>query len=366
MAGVPGQTTALPRTNPAAAATADCDSPPPFSAGIFATSVATGDNRTSRVIRPEATDPQMQCGARDLTLRTDITYATVEGAGGQPRELKLDIQTPTTGGRHPLVVYVPGGGFIRADKTSFLGKRTHIAEQGYVVASIEYRTTLDEATYVDGVADVKAAIRFLRAHAAEFGIDPRNVAAYGESAGGYLASMVGTTGGVQTFDQGGNLDQSSRVQAVVNWFGPSDLSRIASDLDPATRASYENSVDNALVKYVLGPDNPTRLLDVPDAVAAANPVTYIDRRDPPFIHFHGTRDGVISPSQTLLLHNALRAKGVTSTRFVLKNAGHGNLVPDGVTTAPMWTTSQVMGLVTGFLGRRVGMARPEPSSPWSA
>lgn len=352
--GGPGGAAAAPGTGPAMTAGADCDSPPPFGAGLsFATSVAPSDNRTSVVLTPRAGDPQIQCGVNEVTLRKDVPYATVAGAGGQPRELELDIQTPTTGGPKPLVVYIPGGGFVVADRTGAIGRRTHIAEQGYVVASVEYRTILDGATYVEGVADVKAAIRFLRAHAAEYGIDPRKAAVYGESAGGYLASMVGTTAGVKKFETGANLDQSSRVQAVIDWFGASDLSKIASDFDPATRAFYENSTDNALVRYVLGPNDPRRLLDVPAAVAAADPVTYADPGDAAFVHFHGSNDSVISPSQTLLLHNSLLSRGVQSTRFVVKDAGHGSLVPDGDTTAPMWSTIQVMRQVTTFLKRQL-------------
>lgn len=350
VAGAPGPAMATTQTGATAAAPAGCGSLPPFSVGVpFAATVAAGDIRTSVLIAPRAADPQMQCGARSLTLRTDVTYGTGKSAGGQLRGLKLDVQSPAAGGLKPLVVYVPGGGFVTADKSQSLDKRTHIAEQGYVVASVEYRTVLDGATYVDGVADVKAAIRYLRAHAAEFGIDSREVAVYGESAGGYLASMVGTTGGVQKFDQGENLDHSSRVQAVVDLFGASDLSKFAADFDPATRGYFENSVDGPLVKYVLGPNQQARLLDVPTAVAAANPATYIDRTDPPFVHFHGTQDRVVSPSQTQILHDALLRKGVPSTRFVVKDAGHGSLVPDGDTSAPMWTTTQVVNRVTTFL-----------------
>ncbi|MFJ6656460.1 alpha/beta hydrolase fold domain-containing protein [Streptomyces sp. NPDC091377] len=349
VAGAPGGAVAAPGTEPATPAQADCPAPPPLGGLAFATSVAPGDNRTSVVLQPKASDPKNQCGVEEVTLREDITYATVPGAGGQQRELKLDLQTPATGGPRPLVVFITGGGFISADKSGFIGRRTHLAEQGYAVASIEYRTILDEATYVEGVADAKAAIRFLRAHAAEFGIDTREVAVYGESAGGYLASMAGTTGGVKKFDTGAHLDQSSRVQAVVNWFGPSDLAKIPADFDPATRASQENSTDDARVKYVLGPNNPTRLLDVPAAVAAADPATYASPGDAPFVHFHGSNDRIISPSQTLLLHEALRAKGVPSTRYVVKGAGHGHLVPEGDTSAPMWNTRQVMRPVTTFL-----------------
>jgi acetyl esterase/lipase len=347
--GVPANAAAASGTAPAATAIANCDIPAPFSGFPLATSTAPSDTRTSIVLHPKATDPKIQCGVTPLTLRQDVTYATVTGAGGQPRQLKLDLQTPTTGGRRPLVIYIPGGGFVYADKTGAIGRRTYIAEQGYAVASIEYRTILDGATYVDGVADVKAAIRFLRANAAAYGIDASKIALYGESAGGYLASMAGTTAGVQQFEQGANLDQSDRVQAVVDWFGASDLSKLASDFDPATRSYYENSTDNPLVKYVEGPNGSQRLLDVPAAVAAANPITYAGPADAPVEIFHGSNDRAISPSQTLLLHNSLLARGVPSTRFVVQDAGHGNLVPDGDTSIPMWNTYQVMSPVMGFL-----------------
>ncbi|WP_369371748.1 carboxylesterase family protein [Promicromonospora sp. Populi] len=341
-------------TSPAVTATANCNIPAPFSGTPLATSVGGSNNNTSWVLRPSVNDPKIQCGANAITLRTDVTYATVPGAGGQPRALKLDIQTPATGGPRPLVVYIPGGGFVFADKTGNIGRRTYMAEQGYAVASIEYRTILDGATYVDGVSDVKAAIRFLRAHAAEYGINSSEVAVYGESAGGYLASMVGTTAGVTKFDTGDNLNQSSRVQAVVEWFGASDLSKVASDFDPATKGYFENSTDNALVKYVLGPNDPRRLLDVPAAVAAANPITYAGFGDAPFIHFHGSNDRVISPSQTVLLHNALLGKRVQTTRFVVQDAGHGHLVPNGDTSVPMWSTRVVMDPVMNFLQFQLG------------
>jgi acetyl esterase/lipase len=347
--GVPAGATAAAGAAPAATAIANCDIPAPFSGFPLATSTAAGNTSTSIVLHPKATDPKIQCGITPLTLRQDITYATVAGAGGQPRQLKLDLQTPTTGGPRPLVIYLPGGGFVYADKTGAIGRRTYVAEQGYAVASIEYRTILDGATYVDGVADVKAAIRFLRANAAAYGIDARKTALYGESAGGYLASIVGTTAGLPQFEQGANLSQSDRVQAVVNWFGASDLSKLASDFDPATRSYYENSTDNPLVKYVLGPNGSQRLLDVPAAVAAANPITYAGPGDASFENFHGSNDRAISPSQTLLLHNSLLAKGIPSTRFVVQGAGHGNLVPDGDTSIPMWNTYQVMSPVILFL-----------------
>jgi acetyl esterase/lipase len=141
----------------------------------------------------------------------------------------LDLQLPRAPGRTPLVVYVTGGGFVMAEKENGPTTRTYLAEAGYAVASIQYRTVLNGATYVDGVADVKAAVRYLRAHADEYRIAPDRVGLWGESAGGYLVSMAGTSNG--RFEVGDHLDQSSAVQAVVDKFGASDLARIAADFD---------------------------------------------------------------------------------------------------------------------------------------
>jgi len=124
--------------------------------------------------------------------------------------------------------------------------------------------------------------------------------------------MVGVTNGVKSFDVGNDLDQTSDVQAVVDKFGPSEVSKIAVDFDPQMQASYQ--ANNPFLPYVEG-----------KPATAANPLTYIKATAPPFLIFHGSQDRLISPSQTLLLHNALLAAGVRSTRYVLEGAGHGDL-----------------------------------------
>ncbi|MER8069290.1 prolyl oligopeptidase family serine peptidase [Streptomyces sp. NPDC094034] len=316
----------------------------------FATSVAPGDTGTSTVIT--AGGAQIRCGKVAVKAHRDIVYAT-PSAAGKKTELKLDIQVPATDGRKPLVVYVPGGGFVRADKSGALDQRTYVAEQGYAVASIEYRTTSDRATYEEGVADVKSAIRYLRAHADEYGIDAGKVAVWGESAGGYLAAMVGTTQGVERFDAGDHLDESSDVQAVVDKFGPSDLARIGADFDTAARQANVTP-GNSAAAWVYGPGTKKSVTDDPAAVARANPATYADSSDPAFLLFHGSADRLVSPSQTLLLHNALRAKGVDSTRYVLTGADHGDLAFMGAAEAGLpWTTEQAVGIMVRFLGERL-------------
>jgi acetyl esterase/lipase len=225
-----------------------------------------------------------------------------------------------------------------------------VTEQGYVVASIQYRTTVNGATYSDAVQDVKSAIRYLRAHAAQYGIDVSKVAVWGQSAGGYLAAMTGTTNGDSRFDVGANLGQRSDVQAVVDEFGPSDLAKLAADYDTATQqANY--APGNALAQWVFGSGSKKSILDGPAAaVAAADPITYISSATPPFVELQGSHDQLVSPSQTLLLNNALKAKGIPSTRYLIEGAGHGDISVTGATsTTHDWSTQKVMNLIVSFL-----------------
>jgi acetyl esterase/lipase len=313
----------------------------------MATSVAASDTSTSTVLT-NLNGPQIQCGRTALDTYSDIVFATPTGTGGTALPLKLDIQVPRTDGPKPLVVYVTGGGFVMAPKENGLNLRTYVAEAGYAVASIQYRTVPDGATYADGVADVKSAIRYLRAHAGQYRIDPNQVAVWGESAGGYLASMVGTTNGRTQFDAGANLDQSSAVQAVVDKFGPSDLDKLAADFDPAMQR-YTYLPGNSLAHWA-GVSSGRSILDDPAADARANPITYVTNAAPPFLIMHGSADKLVSPSQTLLLHTALLAAGVDSTRYVLTGANHGDLAfLNDPTAALPWSTQEVMNHIVTFL-----------------
>jgi acetyl esterase/lipase len=313
--------------------------------------VAKSDTSTSIVIK--ANGPQIQCGKTEVETHNDIVYSTPLIGGNKPVELKMEILVPKTGGKKPLVVWFPGGGFMFADKRGSLDHRTYVAEAGYVVASAQYRTITGGATYKDGVADAKSAIRYLRTHADRYGIDPGKVAVWGESSGGYIAAMVGTTNGVKQFDVGDNLDQSSDVQAVIDQFGPSDLSKIGADFDLADQRVLL-SPGNSTAQWVYGPGTKKSVSDAPRAVARANPATYVDSSDPPFLLFHGTADRLVSPSQTLLVHDALRAKGVESTRYVLRGAGHGDASVTGDAKAGhAWSTQEVMDLIVTFLGKHL-------------
>jgi acetyl esterase/lipase len=229
-----------------------------------------------------------------------------------------------------------------------------VAEQGFVVATIEYRTTADKATYADGIADVKSAVRYLRAHAQDYGIDPAKIAVWGQSAGGYLAAMTGVSNGDKAFDKGDDLDRSSSVQAVIDQFGSSDMSKLADDFDAKTRQTYDDP-NNPIERYVGGPDSQVSLLADPLTSTKANPISYINGSTPPFLIFSGSNDRIISPSQTLLLHRALTAAGVRSTRIVLTGAGHGDMAFLGDPQSGLpWSTNRVMGEMVRFLRTEIG------------
>jgi acetyl esterase/lipase len=307
----------------------------------MATSIAPGDTTSSVIMRPDSTR-QITCGKVAPTVFSDIAFAHPTLSNGKSSELKLDILVPQPGKTRPLVLYVTGGGFSRAPKEAALNLRTYVAEAGFVVASLQYRTDSDGATYKEGISDVKSAVRFLRANAEHYGIDTQHIAVWGESAGGYLAAMAGLTNGSKAFESGENLDQSSDVQAVIDKFGASDISQIAADFDAKAKAEYAAS--NSVTRYV-GQDANTR----------ANPLTYTRADVPPFLIFHGSKDRLVSPSQTLMLHNALLAAGAHSTRYVLDGADHGDLAFMGDKKSGLpWSAQETMDIIVDFLKRSLG------------
>lgn len=145
------------------------------------------------------------------------------------------------------------------------------------------------------------------------------------------------------------------VQAVVDEFGPSDISKIASDFDAADQQA-EYAPGNPFAQLVFGPGTTLSVEDDPTAMAAANPVTYVTSSSPPFVLLHGSADQLVSPSQTLILHTALRAKGVDSIRYVVQGANHGDLtfVGGDPNAAKQWSSQQVMGDIVSFLNTHLG------------
>jgi acetyl esterase/lipase len=186
---------------------------------------------------------------------------------------------------------------------------------GYAVASINYRLS-QHARFPAQVEDCKAAVRWLRVHAREYRLDPRRVAAWGASAGGHLAAMLGTTGDTTEFDVGAHLDQPSRVQAVVDYFGPTDFLQMDAHRPPG--GMIHDPADSPESELIGGP-----IQEHKDKAARANPITYVTRADPPFLICHGDLDPLVPHHQSELLAAALQKAGVPATFYTVRGAGHG-------------------------------------------
>jgi acetyl esterase/lipase len=251
-----------------------------------------------------------------LPARTRVLKDLAYVEGGRERQ-RLDLYLPPSGRGWPLVVSIHGGAFRMGSKDGEPARSAGaFVARGFAVAAINYRLS-QHAVFPAQIEDVKAAVRWLRANAARYGYDPSRVAAYGGSAGGHLAAMLGTTGDVRAFDVGAHLDQSSRVQAVVDFFGPTDFLQMdAHRLND--RAMVHDAPDSPESQLVGGP-----IRDNPDKVARANPITYVTNDDPPFLVVHGDADLLVPHHQSVLLEEALRKAGV-SVRFVTIPGGlHG-------------------------------------------
>ncbi|MBI4788346.1 MAG: alpha/beta hydrolase [Chloroflexi bacterium] len=259
--------------------------------------------------------PAQATPARLGQAQKDVTYCTAGGVA-----LKMDIYPPKSlnGKPAPVVVYVHGGGWRSGDKDSGAGIRDlpELARRGYLVASINYRLA-PEHKWPAQIQDVKCAIRYLRANAATYNLDPNRIGAIGGSAGGHLVAMLGVTDKSAGFDVGEYLDQSSRVQAVVDLFGPSDL----------TASGFIQS-QAKLGKEVFGVTSPRDPI-----LAQASPVTYITKDDPPFLILQGDQDTTVPPAQSQELYDRLQAAGVPATLVMVKNAGH-SFAPVGGAISP--------------------------------
>jgi len=260
-----------------------------------------------------------------VRTRLNVEYATSSA------KQKLDLYLPPTGnGPFPVVIWIHGGGWWGGDKyLSSEAPQLGLLASGYALASVNYRFST-EARFPAQIYDVKAAVRFLRSNATVYGIDKDHVAVWGSSAGGHLAALAGTSGGVAALEDlaQGNSAESSLVQAVIDWFGPIDFQQ----LDPQAAA------DGCAPYGGTGFDSPsspvTALLGAtiterPDLVRAANPITYISADDPPFFIQHGTQDCNVSRQQSQLLYDAL-APVIGSDMVMLQflAAGHGGSLFD--------------------------------------
>ena len=225
------------------------------------------------------------------------------------------ITEPTTREqRAPAVVYLHGGSWIGGDHTSggFIvdGIGPALVAKGFVVASVNYRLG-PQHRWPAQIVDAKCAVRYLRAHAAALHVDPARIGIWGHSAGGHLASLVGTAGPAAGWDVGAYPAEPSRVEAVADLAGPSNLVTLGAEgLPGVVRANFES---------LLGPLPPG---DLPAALAKASPVTYVSHGDPPFLIVHGDEDGIVPLAQSEELAGALRVADVPVTLVVVHGGGH--------------------------------------------
>jgi acetyl esterase/lipase len=249
----------------------------------------------------------------------DIPYAPIS-----PSQ-KLDIYLPANGqGPFPVLLEIHGGGFMIGDKRDthllpFLGA----LERGFAVVSVEYRLSR-EAIFPAAVQDVKAAVRWIRANQDKYFLDGSRIAACGGSAGGNLAVMLGVTGGTKVFDDPalGNLDFSSEVQAVVDWFGPVDFLHM-------DEQAVQNGIGMADHNAPFSPESQymgAPIQTIPEEVKKANPLIYLHAGLPPFFIQHGDSDPLVPVQQSMALYKALGSYLATDNlQFeIIEGAEHGD------------------------------------------
>ncbi len=274
--------------------------------------------------------------AQEWRVLEDIEYATVGNTS-----LTLDLYLPAGKQEEPapVVVWVHGGGWRGGNKRSGRGAAQLLVPEGYIVASVRYRLS-HEAKFPAQIHDVKGAIRWLRAHAARYHLDAAHIGAWGPSAGGHLVALLGTSADVLTQqegeyvmnlegDVGGNRSFSSAVQAVCDYFGPTDFLRMndfPSDIDHDALDSPESMLIGAAIQTQQ------------ELTQLANPISYITPNDPPFLIVHGTADPLVAFNQSELLYDALLAQykgiGKEVTFVPVQGGGHGGFelptLPDSV------------------------------------
>ncbi len=254
--------------------------------------------------------PEQKALPEGTRTERDLVYGRADG-----RELKLNLYLPPGDEAKPLIIWIHGGAWMMGSKDGPSPAQQFVGS-GYAVAHVGYRLS-QVAKWPAQMHDCKAAVRWLRANAAQYHLDPKRFAAWGSSAGGHLVAVLGTSGGVPELEGAGNdLKASSSVQAVVDWFGPTDflqMNKFPSKIAHDTARSPESQL-------IGGPIQENK-----DAAAKANPITYVGRGEapPPFLIMHGTRDDLVPFNQSELLNEALKAAKADVTFSPVNGAGHG-------------------------------------------
>jgi len=222
-----------------------------------------------------------------------------------------------------------------------------LLQRGIAVASIAYRFS-QEATFPAQIHDCKAAVRWLRTHAGEYGLDGGRFGAWGASSGGHLVALLGTSGGVKELEGnvGGDLDASSRVQAVCDFFGPTDFLAMVGKASSIPHGAAD-SPESLLIGGAIA--------EHPGRVKQANPITYVTKDAPPFLIVHGDSDPLVPPSQSQMLHDALKKAGADSTLYIVQGGSHGG-----------FSDLRVPLMVLNFFSKHLKAAPATATAPASA
>ncbi len=241
---------------------------------------------------------------------TDITFAQVDSWFGHTKQdLKMNIIFPEiyTAKKYPCIIWICGGAWLSMDKSIHLAYLSKLAMAGFVVASIQYRTS-NEAAYPSQIQDIKAGIRYLKAHSKEYNIDEKRFGVMGESAGGYLSAMAAFNND-KSLDVGEYLEYSSEVNAVCMWYSPINLTKFVKD-NPASPESL-----------MLGGNLTANL----DDVLKASPISYVTKNAPPCLIIHGTKDNTVPFSQSQELYDKLEQCGGDVTFLAIEGADHADI-----------------------------------------
>ncbi len=247
-----------------------------------------------------------------LSLISGISFCTVPSwYGSTRRDLKMDLIVPKVREGHqpcPTIIWVCGGAFMVMDRSVWMPEMIRFARAGYVVASIEYRTS-NEAQFPDPLIDAKSAVRYLKAHAKEFCVDPDRIAIMGESAGGMIATQVALMADCREYDQGDYLDFESSVNALVDFYGTTISS---------TDAVWINDIvpDWAMRAYI-GENTPERW----DCACAAN---YISDKTPPTLIIHGKEDSLVPIAGSHEFYRKMEENGIDVSMIEVEDAEHGD------------------------------------------
>ena len=261
----------------------------------------------------------------------DVTYCTNDGV-----DQKMDVYAPwKPAGPSPVIVFVHGGSLVAGTKTGTPGMSyfLELARRGYTTFSIDYRLA-PTYTFPAQIIDAKCAVRHIRANAQEYNIDPNRIGAWGASAGGHLVALLGTADESAGWDVGQYLDQSSRVNVVVDMYGQHDFT-----------TEYVVGNLRGLDRMVFGASSPTD-----PRLARASPINYISPDDPPFLLLHGDLDSTTPVTQSQIFQDRLVAGGVSSVYVVVHNAGHGFGAVGGPIDPPYATISKtILGFFDEYL-----------------